>query len=84
LLGRPLSKDVDGITEELKTAEGRSLLVFDSPEIVGKLKQDNRYIHIASKTLKESERYEHTVNINIRDHEIITGWDSEVNVFALK
>ena len=84
LLGRPLSCDADGITSELSAAGARSLLVFDNPEIVEELKSDNRYVHLASKKLKDGERYGHTVNINIIDHEIITGWDSEVNIFALK
>jgi hypothetical protein len=84
LLGRPLSSDPDGITSELAAAGARSLLVFDNPEIVEELKSDNRYVHLAHKELDNGERYEHTVNINIRDHEVITGWDNEVNIFSFK
>jgi hypothetical protein len=84
LLGRPLSKDVDGITKELRKADGKSLVVFDNPEIVEKLTSDNRYFHIASQKLKNNTRYEQTVNINIKDHEIITGWDNEVNIFTIR
>lgn len=84
LLGRPLSKEVEGITQELRVAGGKSLLVFDNLEIVEKLKRDDKYIHIASIKLKDNKRYESTVNINIRGHEILTGWDDEVNIFSLK
>jgi 4-amino-4-deoxy-L-arabinose transferase-like glycosyltransferase len=83
LLGRPLSKDVEGITQELKNADARSLLVFDNPEIVENLKRDKRYSYIASIKFKDNKRYESTVNINIKDHEIITGWDDGVTVFTL-
>jgi hypothetical protein len=84
LLGRPLSRDADGITEELRTAGAKSLLVFDNLDIVEMLKSDNRYVHVSSKGLENEERYSHLVNINIRDHEIMTGWDDEVNIFTLK
>jgi hypothetical protein len=84
LLGRPQSRDVDGISRELKKAWARSLLVFDNEEIVEQIKSDQRYIHIASRQLKDSQRYKRTVHINIRGHEIITGWDREVNIFALR
>ncbi len=83
-LGRPLSMDVEGITKELMAADARSLLVFDNPEMTKNLKQDKRYSHIASIKLKDSKRYESTVNFNIRDHEIVTGWDDEVNIFILR
>jgi hypothetical protein len=84
LLGRPLSTDVEGVTKELKAADARSLVVFDNQEIVGKLKNDDRYVHIASKKLINDNRYEQAVNIVFQYHEIITGWDKEVNVFAIK
>jgi hypothetical protein len=84
LLGRPLSNNVDGITGELRRAGARSLLVFDNPETVEKLNSDNRYIHVASMKLKDDRRYENTVNINVKDFEIITGWDNEVNIYELK
>lgn len=83
LLGRPLSADVDGITEELKAAGGKSLLVFDNPEIVKKLKLDERYVHIGTEKLGYDKRYEYAANISYSEYEIITGWDSEVNIFTL-
>jgi hypothetical protein len=48
LLGRPISSDAGGISKELKSAGGKSLLVFDNPLIVEKLKLDSRFTHIAS------------------------------------
>ncbi len=84
LTGRPLSSDPDGITEELRAAGAKSLLVFDNPEMVEALKRDGRYIHKARIRLGGNKRYEDLININIFDHEIITGWDSEVNIFVLK
>ncbi len=80
-LGRPLSTDVEGITEELRAVDAKSLLVFDNPTIVEKLKHDNRYDHIASKQFKDDKRYLNTVNIKLDG---ITGWDKEVNIFLLK
>lgn len=84
LLGRPLSTDVHGITKELETAGGRSILIFDSPDIMEKLKLDDRYVHLASLKLNISKRYENTVDWVVLEDEIITGWDDEVNIFALK
>lgn len=84
LLGRPLSTDVEGITKELNAADAKSIVVFDNLDIAEDFKNDNRYVYIATIKLKDNKRYEHTVNINIRDHEIITGWDKEVNIFRLK
>jgi len=83
LLGRPLSVDAAGIANELRAAGGRSILVFDNTDIVDKLKNDTQFVHLGSKKIY-NKRYEDTVNINIRDHEIITGWDQEVNIFRLK
>jgi len=82
-LGRPLSIDALGIANELKAAGGKSILVFDNPDIVERLKNDTRFVHLATKKIYDN-RYEETVNINIRDHEIITGWDKEVNLFEFK
>jgi hypothetical protein len=84
LLGRPLAEDAEGIAKEMKAAGAKSLMVFDNMEIVEELRSDERYLHIASKRFEDSARYEQTVNINIRDHEIITGWDKEVNIFAVE
>ncbi|MBI4682365.1 MAG: hypothetical protein HY757_04605 [Nitrospirae bacterium] len=84
LLGRPMSTDLDGITKELNSAGGKSLLVFDNPELTEKLKLDERYVHLASITLKSNKRYEHAANWIIAEHEIITGWDDEVNIFTFK
>jgi hypothetical protein len=84
LLGRLLSKDIEGITKELMVVDAKSLVVFDNMEIVKQLKSDKRYIHLASKELNDNKRYEHIVNINIKDFEIITGWDKEINIFILK
>jgi len=84
LLGRPMSTDVDGITKELKSTGGKSLVVFDNPELVEKLKLDGSYIHIASVKLNRSKRYENAAGWIVAEHEIITGWDEEVNIFTLK
>ena len=84
LLGRPISSDVEGITQELRIADARSLLVFDNLEVVERLKRDKRYRHVASKKFKEDKRYEHAANRIISEYEIITGWDDEVNIFTLK
>jgi hypothetical protein len=84
LLGRPLSADVHGITRELKAAGGRSLLVFDNPEITEELKLDGRYVHLASVKLKDNTRYKHAAGWIVVKHEIISGWDEEVNIFTLK
>jgi hypothetical protein len=80
-LGRPLSKDIEGITKELKNADTKALLVFDSPETVEKLKRDMRYVHLAYRRLQKDSRYLHAVNI-AQDN--ISGWDEEVNIFMLK
>ena len=82
LLGRPLSLEAVGIANELRAAGGRSILVFDNSDIVDKLKNDTQFVHLGSKKIYD-ERYEGTVNINIRDHELITGWDKELNIFTL-
>jgi 4-amino-4-deoxy-L-arabinose transferase-like glycosyltransferase len=84
VLGRPRSIDVDGVTDELKSAGGRSLLVFDNPEIAGKLKLDGRYLYKGSIKLNSSDRYEHAAKWVIAEHEIINGWDEEVSIFTLK
>jgi hypothetical protein len=84
LLGRPLARDVNGITEELYRAGAKSLLVFDKPELVDILNDDDRYIHLDSVRLENNERYDKMVSINIKDFEIISGWDKEVSVFKLK
>ncbi len=81
LLGRPMSEDVEGITKELKAADAKSLLVFDNLDIVEKLKNDKRYIHIASIKLKRDNRYLYAVNIK---QDVIKGWDDAVNIFVLK
>lgn len=81
LLGRPLSKDEEGITKELEAANAKSLLVFDNMEIVERLRNDERYVHIASRKLKKDSRYLRAVNIK---QDEITDWDDEVNVFILK
>lgn len=81
LLGRPLADDTDGITEELRGAGARSLLVFDSPEIVESLKIDERYRHIGHKRFRKDSRYLYAVN-TAQDN--IKGWDREIDVFVLK
>jgi len=80
LLGRPLSRDVDGITEELIRAGARSLLVFDSPEIVNNLNKDKRFDNMGHKKLRNEDRYLRAVNI---EQDNITSWDKEVNIFRL-
>lgn len=84
LLGRPLSTDLDGITGELESAGGKSLVAFDNPGIVEELKRDGRYVHAGSLKLNGKDRYEHAAEWVIAGHEIITGWDEEVNIFTLK
>lgn len=84
LLGRPLSNDVQGITKELETAGGKSVLVFDTPDLMEKLKLDGRYVHLASLKLNRNKIYNNTVNWVAVEDEIITGWDNEVNIFTLK
>jgi hypothetical protein len=81
LLGRPLSQDIEGITKELKNAGARSLVVFDNPEIVEGLMNDQRYILLASEKLKKDSRYSYAVNIK---QDEIKGWDEDVNIFTLK
>jgi hypothetical protein len=83
LLGRPLSKDLDGITNELTSAGAKSLVVFDNPEVVQEIKSDKRYVHLASLKLKDNRRYEHAINITVKDHEIVDGWDKGVTIFTL-
>ncbi len=84
LLGRPLSTNLDGITGELESVGGRSLLVFDKPEVLEALKHDKRYVHAGYLKLSGKDRYEHAAKWVIPQHEIITGWDEEVNIFTLK
>ena len=84
LLGRPISTDLDGITDEMKIAGGRSLLVFDNSRITQELKIDGRYIYAGSLKLNGRDRYEQVAKWVIADHEIITGWDDEVSIFILK
>ncbi len=81
LLGRPLSEDIEGITDELKSAGGKSLLVFDNLDIVDKLKGDNRYVYLTTIRLRNDERYWNFPNIK---HDEITAWDREVSIFVLK
>ncbi|MEM3101472.1 MAG: hypothetical protein QXT99_08990 [Candidatus Nitrosotenuis sp.] len=81
LLGRPISNDIDGITEELKITGGRSLLVFDNLDVVDILKNDSRYTHLATIELRKDERYWNAPNI---EQDEIKAWDKEVNIFVLK
>ena len=80
-LGRPLSKDVEGITKELKAVDAKSLIVFDNLKIVEKIKKDKRYINVGTRKLRDDERYVNAVNIN---QDEIIGWDKEVNIFEVK
>jgi hypothetical protein len=82
-LGRPLSTDVQGITKELETSGGKSVLIFDTPDIVEKLKLDKKYVFKASLKLNRSNRYENAVNWVVLKDEIIKGWDNEVSIFTL-
>jgi hypothetical protein len=84
LLGRPLSQDLEGITHELTAAGAKSLMVFDNPALVEQLKRDRRYKHIFSRKLMDGQRYAFAVNLIIKDHEIVTGWDKEVNIFTIR
>jgi hypothetical protein len=81
LLGRPRAKDIEGITRELKTVGGKTILIFDNLDIVEKFKIDNRYVHIATVKLKSDDRYWTFPNIELDQ---ITTWDREVNIFTLK
>ena len=80
-LGRPLTGDIEGITEQLKAVDAKSIIVFDNPEIVEKIKNDKRYIFIASKKLRQDKRYMYAVNIG---QDEITEWDKEVNIFEIR
>ena len=84
LLGRPVSSDVQGITRELQSAGGKSLLIFDNPELTEELRLDRRYGHLASVKLNGGKGYEHAADWIVTEHEIIKGWDEEVNIFKLK
>ncbi|MEM3101629.1 MAG: hypothetical protein QXT99_09815 [Candidatus Nitrosotenuis sp.] len=81
LLGRPISNDIDGITEELKIAGGRSLLVFDNLDVVDMLRNDSRYTHLATIELRKDERYWNAPNI---EQDEIKAWDEKVSIFSLK
>ncbi len=81
LLGRPMSTDVEGVTKELKAADAKSLIVFDNPGIVEKLRKDKRYIHAGALILKNNKKYLNPINTKVDQ---ITGWDKEVNIFTLK
>ena len=68
-LGSPLSTELDAITNELREANAKSLMVFDNREIVEKLKNDLRYDHkIAYENLVMPGNMEQT----------------ELNIFVLK
>ena len=43
-----------------------------------------RYVHIASVKLNSNKRYDNAVNWIVSEHEILKGWDDEVNIFTLK
>jgi len=79
--GRPLSADVESITNECKSVDAKSLVVFDNLELVERLKSDIRYVYIASQKLKKDKRYLYAPNI---EQDEISGWDQEVNIFAVK
>ncbi len=81
LLGRPLAGDIEGITQELKEAQVRSLLVFDNLELSERLKKDDRYVLLADKKFSRDSRYMNARNIQIDQ---IEKWDKEINVFQLK
>lgn len=80
LLGRPISIDVEDLTKELKEADAKSLLVFDNPEVVNKLNEDERYIHSGALKLKNYNKYLNPINAKVDE---ITNWDNEVNVYIL-
>ena len=80
-MGRPLASDIEGFTGELKSADAKSLLIFDNPDIVKKLREDVRYIHTATIYLSDGKRYVNAVNTN---QDLIKSWDKEVNIFALR
>lgn len=84
LLGRPVSNDVQGITKELCSAGGRSLLVFDKPDLVSELMLDKRYVHMASIALNSIRGSEYAAGWIVTKHEIINGWDKTVDVFRLR
>jgi hypothetical protein len=80
-LGRPLSDDIHGITEELRAANAKSLLVFDNPGIVMKLNEDERYVHAGSLKLKNYDKQVNPINAVVDQ---ITNWDDEVNIYVLR
>jgi hypothetical protein len=81
LLGRPITRDADGITDEMGATGAKSLLVFDNHDVVETLKNDERYDLIISKKLKRDKRYLNAVNIK---QDEIRNWDYEVTIFRLK
>jgi 4-amino-4-deoxy-L-arabinose transferase-like glycosyltransferase len=78
-LGRPLSNDVEGITQELQEVDARTLVVFENLDTVELLKGDRRYLHVDKVVLKEDKRYWNAVNTK---QDMIKAWDREVNIFA--
>ncbi len=80
-LGRPLSPDVDGITKELEAATARSLIVFDHPATVDKLRKDKRYIYAGRLKFENNKKYLNPINTKVDQ---ITEWAKEANVFILK
>lgn len=79
-LGRPLSGDIKGLTNELLKVNARSLIVFDNLELVESLKKDDRFIHESTINLKEDSRYLNPLNTEIDQ---ISAWDRNVNVFLV-
>jgi len=51
---------------------------------VNELMLDNRYVHMASIKLDGINGRDSAAGWIVTDHEIINGWDDEVNIFTLK
>lgn len=81
LLGRPVSRDAEGITKELREADAKTLVVFDNMEIVEKLMKDKRYMHVGTLILENNKKYLNPINTKIDQ---ITGWDKKINIYKLK
>jgi hypothetical protein len=80
-LGRPLSRDIDGITGELIAADAKSLLVFDNHEIEMKLNEDRRYMNVGSLRLQNYDKHLNPINAQVDQ---ISDWDSKVNIYVLR
>lgn len=64
-LGSPNSSDLEGITKELKAADGNALIIFDNLTLVKKIKSDSRYSHKAVFKKGEVAGWDKEINVFI-------------------